>query len=181
MLRARFLFALPLLVSILTAEDDKQACYHVSADPMKDVYAHSAFAHGLRHGYEQGFHEADVDFHLGYLERELKLDKIPKIEKFRKEFGNKKSFRRGFEYGYLGGYRDSFAGRKFLVPRELATPTTSGAFDAGVADGFKAVATSDSPVLECSNAKPGYCDGFQVGIRLAKDYEHGSRLSIASK
>ena len=46
------------------AEDNKPD-YHTSDDQSRDLYIHSAFAHGVRHGYEEGYHAADMDIHTG--------------------------------------------------------------------------------------------------------------------
>src|SRR6266478_9941690 len=40
------------------------ADYHLLQDAAKKIYAMSAFAHGHRHGYEEGFHAGDEDYHL---------------------------------------------------------------------------------------------------------------------
>jgi hypothetical protein len=182
---ARFLTFIMCCVLPLFAADNRAECYHVSQDALQQVYIHSPFAHGLRHGYEAGFHDADLDYHLGYEERQIKLNKVPGTEGFHKSFGDKKSFRRGYEYGYLAGYRDSFAGRKFHYP-----PASDGvasdlanarAFDAGVADGFRRSVDSASAQNSCDNAQPGYCEGFRLGVKFAAEERHANSLSVASK
>jgi hypothetical protein len=185
MLWARYAAVAVLLTSSVYCADKKGDCYHLMSDPLRQVYSHSPFAHGLRHGYEAGFHDADLDYHLGYDERQLLLNKVPGTEGFQKSFGDKKSFRRGYEYGYLAGYHDSFAGRKFHyplpadgVPAELAS---TRAFDTGVADGFRARVEDAEVRTDCANAQPGYCEGFRLGAKFATEEHHGGGVSVASK
>jgi hypothetical protein len=181
---ARFAAFLVFLVSTLLFAEKKPECYHVTQDTLQQVYLHSPFAHGLRHGYETGYHDADLNYHLGYEERQIKLNKVPDTQGFRKSFGNKKSFRRGYEYGYLAGYRDSFAGRKFHyppggdgVPVDLLN---ARAFDSGVADGFRRSVDSPSAQNPCENTQPGYCEGFRLGVKFAAEERHAGGISVAS-
>ncbi len=185
MFRAPYVLLAILLTLPLYSADKKTPCYHVSQDALQQVYQHSPFAHGLRHGYEAGFHDADLDYHLGYEERDLRANKLPNTQGFEKKFGDKKSFRRGYEYGYMAGYKDSFAGRKFHYPPasdavadDLATQRY---FDAGVADGFRQAADQRQSRGECSNSQPGYCEGFRLGVKLAAEERHTDNVSVAAK
>jgi hypothetical protein len=69
--------------------------------------------HGYVHGYEEGFHIADLRLYAPrYAFNPPELDK--KDEKaYRPEFGEKKFFRSGYRYGFGSGYADGMAGRKF--------------------------------------------------------------------
>jgi hypothetical protein len=185
MSRARFVLLAILFASPLYSAEKTRPCTHLAQGSFQQVYTHSPFAHGLRHGYEAGFHDADLDYHLGYDEREVKLDKVPGTQGFQKRFGDKKSFRRGYEYGYMAGYRDSFAGRKFHYPPATdavaAELVNQRYFDTGLADGFRRTMDSNSGQSTCSNDQPGYCEGFRLGVKLASEERHAHRMSVASK
>lgn len=88
--------------------------FHLREDQARKLYSVSAFAHGHRHGYEEGFRTADLEIHLGRQQRELREKDIPKAD-YRKEFGDKKYFRHGYAQGFKAGYRDSYYGRSFRL------------------------------------------------------------------
>lgn len=75
----------------------------------------SPFTHGFIRGYEQGFHAADLDFHVGRTDR--KLDTFPEYRKatsgYREGLGNRNSFQQGYRLGFAEGYDDSFHSRHF--------------------------------------------------------------------
>jgi hypothetical protein len=86
--------------------------YHISKDANRQIYLNSAFAHGHRHGYEEGFHAGDEDYQL---RKQASLQqKLPKDKGYRKEFGDKASYLQGYETGFRAGYADSYCGRAFL-------------------------------------------------------------------
>src|SRR3712207_7604731 len=41
---------------------------HLAGDASPELIAASAFVHGFRHGYEEGFHQADRELHLALFE-----------------------------------------------------------------------------------------------------------------
>ena len=182
--RALYVLVATILLFSSLYSADKKSCYHLSQDALQQVYQHSPFAHGLRHGYEAGFHDADLDYHLGYDERDLRANKLPGTAGFDKKFGDKKSFRRGYEFGYMAGYKDSFAGRKFHYPPAsdavAADLATQRYFDAGVAEGFRQTAEKNGND-DCNNAQPGYCEGFRLGVKLASEERHTDSVRVASK
>src|SRR4051812_30077217 len=119
-----------------------QTDYHLSEDFNRQVYVNSAFAHGHRHGYEEGFHAGDEDYQL---RRPVALQqKLPKDRGYRKEFGDKDSYMRGFETGFRAGYADSYSGKAFRLVRwsgSVSTKiekTTAQGFDQGIAAGYTA-------------------------------------------
>ena len=75
----------------------------------------SPFAQGFSRGYEQGFHAADLDFHVGRTDR--KLDTFPEYRKatsgYREGLGDRNSFQQGYRLGFAEGYDDSFHSRHF--------------------------------------------------------------------
>jgi peptidoglycan/xylan/chitin deacetylase (PgdA/CDA1 family) len=181
--RSLVLVALLLLLSTSFAADKKRD-FHLDQDAARDLYLHSAFAHGLRHGYEEGFHAADLDIHTAAPRKALdKLSRVPKTVGYRREFGDKKSFRRGYEYGYVAGYQDSFENRKFhYLSASDVTPLESANrdFDIGVASGYSAVFDSDADDFRCDRDAPAYCAGFQTGSALALAERHTSEHEVAS-
>ncbi len=153
-----------LIFSCALAYGAQPPDYHLTLDPAHHIYARSAFLHGHRHGYEEGFHAADQDVHLGRNPRILdKHFTVPKTVGYRNEFGDKKIFRQGYESGYLAGYSDSFAGREFNHPPNLFADTGTGTgttanlsetvpastnpsadFDAGAVQGYRAASGGTS-------------------------------------
>src|SRR5205085_1684744 len=114
--------------------------------------------------------------------------KVPKMVGYAEEFGSKKLFRLGYQYGYLAGYADSAAGKTFrliaiadLPQKASATVhTKTSRFEDGVLEGYRAGRTGEAgsglPVkaraataVNCAEDKPGvldYCEGYSLGVRL---------------
>jgi flagellar biosynthesis/type III secretory pathway protein FliH len=116
--------------------------YHLSQDPNRQVYLSSAFAHGHRHGYEEGFHAGDEDYQL---RRPATLQqKLPKDRGYRREFGDRDFYMRGFETGFRAGYADSYSGKAFRLVRWFGAESSAiqkaqvQGFDQGVAAGYTA-------------------------------------------
>jgi hypothetical protein len=148
---------------------------HVSTAVGNNLYAASAFAHGMRHGYEEGFHDADRDLHLSAFRLEdLTLSKVPKTVGYQASFGSKESFRKGYETGYRLGYADSLKGIAFrmIAPRMNVTAIPDRDFDRGVQYGF------NSPGNACSGP-PAYCAGVQAGRTLATATESTTQVASA--
>ena len=154
----------------------------IGAQPSDDIhlngganhlYAASAFAHGLRHGYEEGFHDADRDLHLSaFAVGDLTFRKVPKMIGYDSSFGSKDSFRKGYEAGYRLGYADSIKGVSFRVnmPTVEVAAAPDREFDRGVQYGYTVRAE------RCSGSRP-FCAGVQAGQALALTYEPGTQVA----
>src|SRR5438270_9733174 len=117
MLRALKTFVLLLSATAIAAAQND---FHLSKDPNRQIYLNSAFAHGHRHGYEEGFHTGDEDYQL---RKPAALEqKLPKNKGYRKEFGDKASYLQGYETGFRAGYADSYSGRAFRLLTGSASP-----------------------------------------------------------
>jgi flagellar biosynthesis/type III secretory pathway protein FliH len=80
----------------------------------RDLFVKSTFAHGYIHGYEEGFHNGDLDMQMGRNFRDVKChEKFKKPTGFKDGFGPKGIYEDGYRKGYLVGYVDSFEGRNF--------------------------------------------------------------------
>lgn len=116
--------------------------------PLAKLMQHCPFAHGYLHGYEQGFHLADSDFHLGRSRENKALLQTKPADGYRSSFGDHVSFRRGFREGLLAGYADSMAGRDFRAYRDLSFYQPS----------------AESLRFE-DDVDRGYALGYQLGFR----------------
>lgn len=148
---------------------------HLTADMGKGLYAASAFAHGLRHGYEEGFHDADRDLHLSAFSIEDIAAKKPgKIIGYQASFGPKESFRKGYDAGYRLGYADSLKGITFRMnaPAVGVAAVADKDFDHGVQYGYAA------PGTDCSGA-PAFCAGVKAGRALAEETQPATQVASA--
>src|SRR5437868_3557115 len=82
---------------------------HLQPTSTGALFSNSAFAHGYRHGYDEGFHVGDLDIHMG---RSARL--IMKAGEFRQPgreyndaFGSKQLFHEGYQAGFHSGYSDA--------------------------------------------------------------------------
>lgn len=161
---------------------------HVISDPAAALYKRSSFAHGYRHGYEEGFRIADRDYHLGRepqllacSEKKIKNISSPKVRGYEKRFGDKANFSSGYEHGYIAGYTDSYNGRMFRVLElHLAALKTSPnvqaenadlEFDRGFGDGYRSFsfhAQAPTDTDKCPKDSPNYCDGFDRGVVVGR-------------
>src|SRR6185312_11301980 len=103
---------------------------HLQPTSVGALFLDSAFAHGYRHGYDQGFHAADIDIHMGRLaqaitKRDLRLSR----REYNSSFGNRTHFEQGYQAGFFAGYDDAFAGRDYRAS-ERAKFAASGLLDA---------------------------------------------------
>jgi hypothetical protein len=148
--------------SIAFGQDQPQGDFHTREDGARRLYRISAFAHGHRHGYEEGFRRADEELHVGHLQRTLREKDVPKPKDYKSLYGDKRLFRQGFIYGFLAGYKDSFEERSFRLPEWTAAvppfawmsdlPQSEGdavpdaklraGFEAGIVDGYKSGVSS---------------------------------------
>lgn len=113
MLRAPVVFLLTIVFSCAAWPADRTADHHLVDDPARFLYSSSAFAHGQRHGYEDGFHQADEDLQMGRPPRDLRKPVSVKQSGFEKSFGDRRRFERGYRAGYVRGYDDSAHDRPF--------------------------------------------------------------------
>lgn len=140
---------LVLAVAAFTFSSDNPPDWHVTSTPASAICLKSAFVHGYMHGYEQGFHAADLDLQMGRDARDpVKLKEYRDVAGYRNEFGDKHSFAAGYREGVRVGYADAFAGRHFRAVNGLRTaalglPQAAGIqpnklFDQGFATGYGA-------------------------------------------
>lgn len=180
------LFSLVLAQPVLIASD-----LHVTADPARDVYKHSAWAHGYIHGYESGFHFGNRDFHMG--RRLQDVSKIKESKDCNKQydsgFGDRSNFKQGCASGFQVGYTDAMTGVPFRAAheaRQLARemsgsgPQGSAAreFDAAFSSGYaqgRTLGLNDGRLradfipdkVLCPQLERGgnYCDAYGFGFR----------------
>lgn len=146
-LKVSFFTSVLMIASLLFAQADD----HLVIDHAKALYAQSVFAHGYRHGYEEGFHIGDQDLQMG--RRMRNCEKISEYKHgrdyFKPAFGEKSGFEKGYRQGFSRGYEDAFAGREFQVVNSgrvaalgISNASLSNiqlrAFDSGFSSGFDA-------------------------------------------
>ena len=177
----------------------KSGDYHTQSDPNRNLYSISAFAHGHRHGYEEGFHAGDQDYHFRH-------DPNPfhsaRLRGYSPEFGDKRTYKLGFESGFRAGYADSYAGREFHEAWDPAIEESSffdngetdkkssAIFDSGMAAGYREgfaakdvdASSAETALLKCQvkHDQPAFCNGFGIGYSLAQaDKTSIARLQAA--
>jgi hypothetical protein len=177
------------------------------ADAASPLYQRSAFAHGYLHGYEQGFHLADLDIQMGHMLPGVRIRRESHEEDphYRSAYGDKNLFVAGFKLGMRAGYADSVGGVAFRAISEmrnaadgLSAEPTSAHFDRGFYEGFltgehqgAGDAHASADLGNVSNAcrqqhaadKPEqnqpYCDGYTRGFRLG--YSDGRAQQLATQ
>ncbi len=176
------LFAAMILATLAPAQEiSKQLASnerHTTSDPASVLFQRSAFAHGFIHGYEQGFHVADLDYHVARMDRRLE-----EIHAYRDAssgyhtyFGDKKSFQQGYRQGFRQGYGDSIHSRRFRA--EVAASAvaenlkdyagSSKELDDGFAAGYLAEHSNPKNAPVCQGSKSAdYCNGFALGAEFA--------------
>jgi hypothetical protein len=183
-----------LIVSVIApCAFAQRADRHTLSDDAQSLYRRSAFAHGYIHGYEEGFHCGNLDWHMGRSRREVVHDlHILKIDKkriaYREGYGDKKMFLKGYDQGYLDAYNDVFDGKPFRAVTEAraAAAGLSGAppsrnFDDGFVAGINAVrdgqlasardlsGATQSCIQNMQNASGEFCDAYARGVVFAGD------------
>jgi hypothetical protein len=144
MVRSALLVA-ALLTIAAAASAQKAPDPHYAANRTSAIAHKSVFVHGYLHGYEEGFHVADLDVHMGRGPRDIsKCKEARDAAGYRREFGNKRVFENGYREGVRVGYADGVAGRTFRAVSELeaigtvapdaASPDTT--FDQGFSAGY---------------------------------------------
>jgi hypothetical protein len=149
-------------------------------DPAHVLFQRSAFAHGYIHGYEDGFHESNLDYQLNRGPRQLK-----EFEEFRKgdrdysrSFGDKNSYKSGYRNGFVEGYQDGIRGGWFRAVRELREIAAGmnpmgdhATFNAAFAKGYQLARNKGFPPdgeTACPGESAEYCEGFARGYRLGE-------------
>ncbi|MBV9669997.1 MAG: hypothetical protein JOZ43_03485 [Acidobacteriales bacterium] len=139
-------------------------------EPAAKLYAASPFLHGYRDGYQQGFHDVDVEMQFAHPLTSWRAEKHFKKVEWRSEFGDKRSYVNGYRAGYERGYRDMLADSDMRVIRMMQqiSPESGpagidlAAFNAGVVNGYADAGRS------CSETSGDFCSGLHVGELLAK-------------
>jgi len=178
---------LVLAAAVALAATDPEAHMNDRAGPL---CARSPFAHGYLHGYEDGFHYADLDIHMGRVNGAPHSRKGGHPEKAVPS-ADAVSFRSGYAEGYQAGYSDGIGGREFRAIAELRAAAADleaeaavapAGFDRGFASGYASgrqyTARNDAPINDFTyvlgyclasatdNPGPGYCDAYTRGFRL---------------
>jgi hypothetical protein len=142
---------------------------HLQDSSSGALLADSAFAHGYRHGYDEGFHMGDLDIHMGRSARfgaALKESRQAGRD-YNNAFGSKELFGEGYQAGFHCGYSDALAGFEYRAgkrTREAAEgltilpPSRREFFDEGFAGGYKSAQTHEAPVGVTSAYLQQYCD-----------------------
>ncbi|HEX8925866.1 MAG TPA: hypothetical protein VF786_08750 [Terriglobales bacterium] len=173
-----------------------QADYHLTDDSAHSVYQHSSWAHGYVHGYQMGFHEGTIDYHMAHIRRDprkIKSGHHPN-EFYRDEFGDRRVFDSGFKEGFKVGYSDAFAGRDYRASNEMdklaeesqtsaethLDPVLGEGYTAGqrsgLDDGRKAAAYMPQKAQCPLHYAPPQCAGFRLGFQLGySDGYHNQR------
>src|SRR5207302_2433270 len=144
---------------------------HLQPTSTGALFSNSAFAHGYRHGYDEGFHVGDLDIHMG---RSARL--IMKAGEFRQAgreyndaFGSKQLFHAGYQAGFHSGYSDALAGFEYRAGErtraaaeglsDVLPPSRRKHFDEGFAGGYMSAQTQHAPVAGVTYAYvEQYCD-----------------------
>lgn len=180
--RAPKLFLLALSISLTATAFAQQPDYHLTQDRNRGFYKECAFAHGHRHGYEEGFHAGDEDYQLrrpGYL-----LQRSAKAKGYVPVFGDKNQFNSGYEAGFRAGYADSFSGKSFraLNPITLESAAASPSdLQSGFVSGYRAgyinsnsiadepgIAESASWRCQQERHSAAFCNAYGSGYVLGK-------------
>jgi hypothetical protein len=196
MFRSALLAGILLLVASI-AWAQKAPDPHFAA-PRTSAIAHkSAFVHGYLHGYEEGFHLADLDIQMGRGVRDIsKCKEAREAAGYRREFGSKHIFESGFREGVRVGYADATAGRAFRavdalkaigpVAPDWAQAEPDAAFDQGFSTGYTSgqrrgledghrgetltpPLTSCPPLPAKAPEQQTYCAAYVGGYRVGYD------------
>lgn len=82
--------------------------------------SHSVFLHGYVHGYEEGFHNADIDIQMAHGFRDVStMSQYKKVAECPAKAADKAVFERGFRQGFRVGYVDGMSGRSFRAVSSL--------------------------------------------------------------
>ena len=116
-----------LLLAAVTAAAGNAPDDHYLAARTSALVHKSVFIHGYLHGYELGFHLADIDLQMGRGVRDLgKCKEGRDAVGFRREFGDKRLFEFGYREGVRVGYADGISGRSFRAIRRSQLEARAG-------------------------------------------------------
>jgi hypothetical protein len=191
----RLLAITTLTVVGITSAMSQTADRHLNAAHTQALYRRSTYAHGYMHGYEDGFHNADIDIHMGRGERQISQIKEFRdcTDGYRPDFGDKKFFKLGYQQGFREGYSDSIRGVEFRAvaetrkiaeginvnpPAKFSERDFDRAFSSGYDAGRDAATNGskveypdttnlcDSKMSRSEAQKQDYCDAFGRGYSL---------------
>ncbi len=173
------IFTLPLgllfLVLAAICASGQSVDRHLSSDSAHLLYQKSTYAHGYIHGYEDGFHNADIDIHMGRGERPLSVMKDFRDSDggYRADFGDKQYFRLGYQQGFREGYSDSIRGGQFRAIHQTEK----------VAEGIRELPSGELKRKDFDRAfSAGYDAGRDNGANSSAnvpDYEHTANVCEA--
>jgi hypothetical protein len=194
MLRSALLAAALLTAAAVTAFAQKPPDSHYVATRTSAIARRSVFIHGYLHGYEEGFHFADMDTQMGRASRDIsKVKDAREPVGYRREFGNKRVFESAYRQGLRVGYADGMAGRAFRAIAELeaiaalaggpAQIQPDAAFDEGFSAGYasgqrqgiedgRRDPTYAPPLPACpptavqAHSQQTYCTAYTGGYRI---------------
>jgi hypothetical protein len=186
-----------LLVSLLFSAGmmtagEKPPDPHYLAQRTSVLARRSVFVHGYLHGYEEGFHLADLDIQMGRSARDIsKTKEAREVSGYRHEFGDKRFFEGGYREGLRVGYADGMAGRVFRAINELQAlgemapqgpkVQPDPAFDRGFSEGYlsgqqqgvqdgRRDVTATPPAAACpatrGQEQPSFCAAYVGGYRI---------------
>lgn len=178
---------------------------HLQPTSIGALFLDSAFAHGYRHGYDEGFHLADLDIHMGRAAQQMNKRELRQAgHEYSNSFGSKARFQQGYEAGLSAGYADGFAGREYqaserakLAASGLADalpPSRREYFDEGFAGGYASAHVQSVPAkgmtidyLEqyCQDKllgshPPEYCSGFSRGFIFGSSVQSGTESTATA-
>jgi len=147
----------------------------------------SVFLHGYVHGYEAGFHNADIDIQMAHGFRDVStMPEYKKVVDCPVNSGDKRVFERGFRQGFRVGYIDGMSGRSFRAVRSLrlavaglSTKSWSrsrrDSFESGIQEGYYAGESEGLHDGRTSSAfrpmEPG-CTALDENVPAAKDADY---------
>lgn len=179
---------------------------HLQPTSIGALFMDSAFAHGFRHGYDQGFHDADLDIHMGRPAHPItKRDFRQAGREYNNSFGNKARFQQGYEAGLSAGYADAFPGGEYQASErarlaasglsDALPPSRREYFDEGFAGGYASAhiqtvpskgMTLDYVEQYCQEKLLGshpaeYCSGFSRGFIFGSSVQTGTERSASAR
>lgn len=146
---------LALTSALATAQDR-----HLAAGSTRGLCGTSAFAHGYLHGYERGFHDGDFDLQLAHERQDAKKMRDYRAAKheYKKEFGDRDMFIKGYESGFRVGYADAVDGLPFRAVHNLQA----------MAQDLPQVDPQAEPILDQAITH-GYLDGINSGLHDGRE------------
>jgi hypothetical protein len=179
---------------------------HLQPTSTGALFLDSAFAHGYRHGYDEGFHLADLDIHMGRAAQPMNKREFRQAgHEYNNSFGSKARFQQGYEAGLSVGYADGFAGRDYLASErtklaasglaDALPPSRREYFDEGFAGGYASAhgesvpskgMTLDYVEQYCHEKLLGshpaeYCSGFSRGFIFGSSVQSGTESTASAR